>query len=142
MYLYTHSTNREKTVYTRHVMCYYYIGNGVIIMGEFSTSLRQLRVEHKMTQAELAQRIGVSRSSVGMYESGEREPDFETLEAIADIFNVDMNRLHGKEKPAINEDDRLSEDKKLIIQIVENLTDRQAKLARNYMELLIDEDKK
>ena len=31
-----------------------------------------------------------------MYELGKREPDFETLEAIADLFNVDMNFLLGK----------------------------------------------
>mgnify|MGYP006069860235 CR=1 FL=1 len=33
-----------------------------------------------------------------MYEVGKREPDFETLEAIADFFNVDMNFLLGKQK--------------------------------------------
>lgn len=32
-----------------------------------------------------------------MYEVGKREPDFETLEAIADLFNVDMNFLLGKD---------------------------------------------
>lgn len=31
-----------------------------------------------------------------MYESGKREPDFETSEAIADIFNVDMDFLMGR----------------------------------------------
>lgn len=31
-----------------------------------------------------------------MYENGEREPDFETLEAIADFFNVDMDYLIGR----------------------------------------------
>ena len=48
-----------------------------------------------MTQDTLAKRLGISRSAIGMYESGEREPDFETLEAIADTFRVDMNTLHG-----------------------------------------------
>lgn len=49
-----------------------------------------------MTQTELANALDISRSAVGMYENGEREPDFQTLEAIADFFNVDMNRLLGK----------------------------------------------
>jgi transcriptional regulator with XRE-family HTH domain len=31
-----------------------------------------------------------------MYEAGKREPDFETLEAIADFFNVDMDYLLGR----------------------------------------------
>ena len=31
-----------------------------------------------------------------MYERGEREPGFETMESIADLFNVDMNYLYGR----------------------------------------------
>ena len=53
-------------------------------------------MREKMSQAELADKLGVSKSTVGMYELGKREPDFETLEAIADLFNVDMNFLLGK----------------------------------------------
>ena len=65
-------------------------------MGNFNDMLKYLRVREKMSQAELADKLGVSRSTVGMYELGKREPDFETLEAIADLFNVDMNFLLGK----------------------------------------------
>lgn len=49
-----------------------------------------------MSQKELAEKVGISRSAIGMYETGEREPDFETLEAFADIFNVNMDTLLGK----------------------------------------------
>lgn len=62
-------------------------------MGNFNDMLKYLRVREKMSQAELADKLGVSKSTVGMYELGKREPDFETLEAIADLFNVDMNFL-------------------------------------------------
>lgn len=48
-----------------------------------------------MTQTELASGLGVSRSTIGMYENGEREPDIKTLEAIAGFFSVDMNFLLG-----------------------------------------------
>lgn len=65
-------------------------------MGNFNDMLKYLRVREKMSQAELADKLGVSKSTVGMYELGKREPDFETLEAIADLFNVDMNILLGK----------------------------------------------
>ena len=37
----------------------------------------------------MADKLKISRSSVGMYEKGEREPSYELLEAIADFFNVD-----------------------------------------------------
>lgn len=62
----------------------------------FPCILKQLRSRDDITQLELANAIGVSRSAIGMYESGEREPDFETMEAIADYFNVSMDYLHGK----------------------------------------------
>ena len=65
-------------------------------MGNFNDMLKYLRTREKMSQAELADKLGVSKSTVGMYELGKREPDFETLEAIADLFNVDMNFLLGK----------------------------------------------
>ncbi len=63
---------------------------------KFSAVLKGLRKEQNLTQAELANKLGLTRSSLSMYELGEREPDFETLEVIADFFNVDMNYLMGK----------------------------------------------
>ncbi len=65
-------------------------------MAKFSQRLRQLRTDGDLTQAALAQKLGISKSSVNMYERGEREPGLETLELIADTFNVDMDYLLGK----------------------------------------------
>ena len=67
-------------------------------MTKFNDRLKQLRGESEMSQKQLAQMIGVSKSSVNMYERGEREPGIETLESIADTFNVDMDYLLGKSK--------------------------------------------
>lgn len=65
-------------------------------MSEFSSVLKQLREREHLTQAELAKGLKISRSSIGMYETGVREPDFATLEKIAALFSVDMNYLLGK----------------------------------------------
>ncbi|MCI6958958.1 MAG: helix-turn-helix domain-containing protein [Oscillospiraceae bacterium] len=65
-------------------------------MANFSGRIKSLRVERGITQEQLAAMLKVSRSTIGMYESGRREPDFETSEAIADIFNVDMDYLTGR----------------------------------------------
>lgn len=62
----------------------------------FGTVLRILRKRNDMTQKQLSEIIGVSESTIGMYERCQREPDFETLEAIADYFNVDMDYLTGR----------------------------------------------
>lgn len=65
-------------------------------MSKFSERLRLLRNESGLSQFDFAKQIGVSKSSVNMYERGEREPGLETLEAIADYFNIDMDYLLGK----------------------------------------------
>lgn len=65
-------------------------------MGAFGERLRKLRKQRGLSQNELSKHIGISKSSVNMYERGEREPSFETLEAIADYFNVDMDFLLGR----------------------------------------------
>ena len=66
-------------------------------MASFKEMLKYLRVRDNLSQAELADKLGVAKSTIRMYEVGKREPDFETLEAIADFFNVDMNFLLGKD---------------------------------------------
>ena len=62
-------------------------------MNKFKKELKRLREEKGLTQAQLARELGVSRSTIGNYEQGIREPDFESLEAIADYFNVSMSIL-------------------------------------------------
>ena len=65
-------------------------------MSRFSERFKSLRLSRHLSQQELANQLGsISKSSVNMYERGEREPSFETLEAIADYFNVDMDYLLG-----------------------------------------------
>lgn len=64
-------------------------------MGTFDSIFKQLRLAKGYTQEELAKALKISRSRVGMYETGARKPDFETLELIADFFNVDINYLLG-----------------------------------------------
>ena len=65
-------------------------------MGNFQNIFKRLRTSSGLTQAEIAEKLGVSRSTIGMYETGAREPDFETLEKIADFFNVDIDFLLGR----------------------------------------------
>ena len=62
----------------------------------FGDILKELRTEKHLTQSQLAKCFEISASTIGMYEQNRREPDFETLEAIADFFNVDMDYLTGR----------------------------------------------
>ena len=65
-------------------------------MAEFSERFKQLRNASGYSQQELADSLNVSKSTVNMYERGERKPGISQLEAIADFFNVDMDYLSGK----------------------------------------------
>jgi repressor LexA len=69
----------------------------------FALNIRALREREGLTQEQLALALGVSKSAISMYEQGNRQPDFETLEAFADFFNVDMNALLGKKSPLTTE---------------------------------------
>ena len=62
----------------------------------FRTRLKQLRKERNINQRELSEYLKVAPSTISMYENGQREPNFEVLEVLADFFNVDMNYLLGK----------------------------------------------
>ncbi|MBR3366318.1 MAG: helix-turn-helix transcriptional regulator [Lachnospiraceae bacterium] len=66
-------------------------------MGKFGEKLKALRKEQDLTQDDLAEKLGISRSAVGMYEQGRREPDFEILDNAAELFNVSIGYLVGNE---------------------------------------------
>lgn len=87
----------------------------------FNTVLRELRKKKQLTQAELAKLTGLTVSAISMYENGNREPNFETLEVFADFFNVDMNFLLDKKRasPAAPQDAPapLSSDRRKIARI-------------------------
>lgn len=66
-------------------------------MPNFNERLRSLRKNYGLSQQALADKIGnVSKSSINMYERGDREPGLEMMEAFADFFNVDLDYLYGK----------------------------------------------
>lgn len=65
-------------------------------MSKFSDNIKALRKDKKWSQLELAERLNISKSSVNMYERGEREPNSEMLIKIADLFDVSIDFLIGR----------------------------------------------
>lgn len=63
---------------------------------DFGKIMKKLREERGLKQIELANATGISKSSISMYENGNRTPELETFELLADFYNVDMNYLKGK----------------------------------------------
>lgn len=78
----------------------------------FGAKLKELRRHHNLTQDDLAKATKISRSALGMYEAGHREPNFETLEILADYFNVDMNTLLSKQPPGSDPMQHISKEER------------------------------
>lgn len=62
---------------------------------QIAENLRRLRQERNMTQAELADRLGVSYQAVSRWENKSSYPDIELLPAIASLFGVTVDYLLG-----------------------------------------------
>lgn len=64
----------------------------------FAERLKNLRKSHGIqTQAELAERLGVTQQAVGLWERGKNMPDYEILKKLATMFNVSTDYLLGKD---------------------------------------------
>ena len=59
----------------------------------FGDKLKSLRTAQKMTQQQLGERIGVAKSIVSYYESGDRYPSYDVLVRIAHVFHTTTDYL-------------------------------------------------
>lgn len=63
---------------------------------QFKEIIKELRNQRGFTQEGLAQEMGVSKSTIAMWEIGDRFPSKELYEQLADFFNVDIDYLYGR----------------------------------------------
>lgn len=66
----------------------------------FAERLKELRKEKNMTQVQLAEALGVSKGTIAMWEIGKREPNFETLNRLSDIFDKRIDYILGNSNDA------------------------------------------
>jgi transcriptional regulator with XRE-family HTH domain len=102
---------------------------------KFNIRLKQLRQARRLTQVELAKRLGISSAAVSMYESGQREPNFETEELIADFFNVDIDYLRGKRDTTT---EIVTTDTHLLFKIYKRLDSRSREMVTAYAQGVFD----
>jgi transcriptional regulator with XRE-family HTH domain len=71
--------------------------------------LANLRKQKGLSQVELADKIGISQQTISKYERGLLEPDFGTLNFLADFFNVSIDDLLGRDVPSqhVNDEEAL-----------------------------------
>lgn len=63
---------------------------------KYGEILKKLRTENGLSQQELTDRLTINRSTYARYETSSTQPDYETLERIADYYNVTIDYLLGR----------------------------------------------
>lgn len=94
----------------------------------FCNILKMLRKKHGYSQSEFGKLIGVSKSAVSMYELGQRVPDLELLHTIANLFNVSIDYLSGRESTPTPEAPQLSEGEQLLLDMFRQIPEEQQKV--------------
>lgn len=67
------------------------------VMATIGERIYELRTSNGMSQKTLADKCRVSKFSISTWESGKRKPTRDNLQILADIFNVDIDYLMGRE---------------------------------------------
>jgi len=108
----------------------------------FSKRLKELREEKDLTQTQLGKLVNLSQQTIGHYEVGRAKPDFETIQRLAEIFNVTTDYLLGrtntrKETAYIisgTGDEDFGFDKDIPMEVREKIRDYAEYLIRKYKE--------
>ncbi|MCM3705346.1 helix-turn-helix domain-containing protein [Cytobacillus firmus] len=73
------------------------MGNEVIILGvvpmDFGERLRKCRDKKGYTQKFVADKIGIKNNTLSSYESGKRQPDYEILKKLSDLYEVTIDYI-------------------------------------------------
>lgn len=93
----------------------------------FAERLQELREDRGITRKDLAAKLNITVSALGMYEQGRREPNLEMLVRLADCFDVTLDFLVGR---SFNE-----EETKNIIEAL-HLKNQIDKLPQGYKDII------
>jgi transcriptional regulator with XRE-family HTH domain len=113
-------------------------------MSVFSDRVKRLRNEANLSLRQLSKLTGISPSAIHSYEVGVREAGYQSLEALSDVFNCDIDYLLGKsdiknsaanamgynslfeaQKKLSPEEPKLSEGEKILIELFRQIPEEQ-----------------
>lgn len=112
------------------------------MMSKFSERLKKIRdnrkdIDKKWTQKYVADKIGVARETYTGYERGTKTPPFETINRIADLFNVTTDYLTGRsDNPNLNEKENVEFNE--LEAILESLPEEEKKKVINMIKAYAD----
>lgn len=62
-------------------------------MNKISKNIKECRLDAKLTQDQVAEKLHMTRQNISSYETGRTEPDIETIQKLAVLFDVPVERL-------------------------------------------------
>ena len=60
---------------------------------DFGKQIKQMRLERKLTQEQMAEQLGVSRQAVSNWENNKNLPDLELIISMSRLFSVSLDDL-------------------------------------------------
>lgn len=103
--------------------------------------IKKLRRERNITQEQLGNAIGVSKMAISYFEKGKKAPGRETLEKIADYFNITTDYLLGRsDDPELTEYESkvVTEEGNNIIKLIETLPKEERQKAWEQLEMYVN----
>lgn len=101
---------------------------------DFGQRLREARIKKGMTQQELADLIGTSKSVISGYENGKNDPARSVLLKLSKNLDVSLNYLMGWEEDTMEPEDETSEKVKVLAREAGDLSDVQIDLLRSMIQ--------
>lgn len=83
---------------------------------EVPNRLKQIRIKNHLTQRQMAERLGVSKSIINYYETGSRTPSIDILIRISTTFHISTDYLLGLDKTRTLDVSGLSDDDVNVVQ--------------------------
>lgn len=106
-----------------------------------SARLAYLRKNKEKTQDDMAKHLGITRPAYTAYESGRRQPDYETLIKLADFFGVTTDYLLGRtDDPTPPQQKQKKPSHEEYILSAMTLADASIRIANLFNDYQIDED--
>lgn len=85
-------------------------------MNTFGDRLKKSRQDKKLTQIDVAKKLGIDDTTISKYENNKSEPDNDTLKKLSSLYDVSVDWLMGKPKDSVD---------KMIDYLELNLTDEE-----------------
>lgn len=79
------------------------------------------RKKCKLSQEDLAEKLGITRQTISNWELNETSPDLKQASKLCDIFNISLDELTGKENAILTRLDKTENNAKLIIKLVKTV---------------------